>query len=255
MMTPILLRADLNGFGLRRLARETQDANPARRLPALAAIDEGGSRTDAAGIGSVTLQIVRDRVMQFNERGATGLINLKAPSSPSRLNEEKRQTLAKIVKSGPIPAVHGVLRWRRKDVVQWMYEKCAISLDETTIGRELKVMGGRSATSPAKLAVAAQDLVDTLLLGTQRLFRRLARKPHGRQLGDHDVLDRALIMNLRESMRDGRRFRVFAAMRKILERLGSDNRLAHRQVACPGPLKVVVVDELQERDRSVRHLG
>ena len=41
MVTPVPLRADLNGFGLRRLARETQDANPARRLPALAAIDEG----------------------------------------------------------------------------------------------------------------------------------------------------------------------------------------------------------------------
>lgn len=141
MSTPIPLRADFDGFRLRRLARETKDASQARRLLALAEIYEGGSRTDAARIGSVTLQIVRDWVVRFNDRGPVGLINVKAPGSPSKLNEAQRRALAKIVESGPIPAIHGVVRWRRKDLAQWIYEEFAVSLDETTVGRELKALG------------------------------------------------------------------------------------------------------------------
>lgn len=141
MATPIPLRAGFDGPGLRRLARETKDANQARRLLALAAIYDGGSRTDAALIGSVTLQIVRDWVLRFNDRGPAGLINGKAFGSPSKLNGEQRRALAAIVESGPIPAIHGVVRWRRKDLVQWIFEEFAISMDETTVGRELKAMG------------------------------------------------------------------------------------------------------------------
>ncbi|BDA84009.1 hypothetical protein Sa4125_15510 [Aureimonas sp. SA4125] len=89
----------------------------------------------------MTLQIVRDWVLRFNEGGPTGLINVKAPGSSSKLNDKQRHALAKIVESGPIPAIHGVVRWRRKDLAQWIYEEFAISLDETTVGRELKALG------------------------------------------------------------------------------------------------------------------
>jgi len=43
----------------------------ARRLLALAAIYEGASRTEAAKIGGVTLQIIRDWVLKFNAHGRT----------------------------------------------------------------------------------------------------------------------------------------------------------------------------------------
>ncbi|WP_224006042.1 IS630 family transposase [Aureimonas sp. SA4125] len=141
MVRPIPLRVDFDGLGLRRLARETKDANQARRLLALATIYDGGSRSQAAEVGSVTVQIVRDWVVRFNERGPVGLVNVKAPGSSSKLNDKQRHALAKIVESGPIPAIHGVVRWRRKDLAQWIYEEFAISLDETTVGRELKALG------------------------------------------------------------------------------------------------------------------
>ncbi|MBI1178932.1 MAG: hypothetical protein GC201_00135 [Alphaproteobacteria bacterium] len=44
-------------------------------------------------------------------------------------------------KSGPIPAIHGVVRWRLIDLVQWLHDEFAVSLDETTVGRELKKLG------------------------------------------------------------------------------------------------------------------
>jgi hypothetical protein len=60
MGTGIALRDDYDGTDMRRLARKTKDAAQARRPLSLAGIYDGGSRTEAAQVGSVGLQIVRD---------------------------------------------------------------------------------------------------------------------------------------------------------------------------------------------------
>ncbi|WP_375700404.1 transposase [Pseudophaeobacter sp. TrK17] len=138
MGTAIELRADFEGRGLRRLARKTKNASQSRRLLALAEICDGGSRGDAARIGGVGLQIVRDWVLRFNARGADGLINGKAPGQRPKLNETQRQALVTIVESGPPPSIHGVVRWRLSDLAQWLHAEFAVSLDETTVSRELR---------------------------------------------------------------------------------------------------------------------
>ena len=79
-------------------------------------IYEGGSRTQAAELGGVTLQVVRDWVLRFNADGPAGLIDRKAPGQPSRLKDQHRAALAAMVENGPIPAVHGVVRWRIIDL-------------------------------------------------------------------------------------------------------------------------------------------
>ena len=63
------LRNDFDAAALRRLARTTKSANQARRLLALAQIYDGGSRSAAARIGGVGLQIVR-ALRQAQEGGA-----------------------------------------------------------------------------------------------------------------------------------------------------------------------------------------
>jgi transposase len=141
MAVPIALREDFDGPGLRRLARATKDAAQARRLLALAQVYDGGLRTDAARIGGVTRQIIRDWVLRFNACGPEGLINRKAPGNRPKLNDEQRRALAALVESGPIPAIHGVVRWRLKDLAQWLWEEFGISLSETTLSRELKALG------------------------------------------------------------------------------------------------------------------
>ena len=141
MAAPISLRDDFDSASLRRLAKKTRDATQSRRLLALAEIYDGGSRTDAARIGGVGLQIIRDWVLRFNEGGADGLVNLKPPGAPSKLNDAHRRALAELVEAGPIPAIHGVVRWRRKDLAHWIWEAFGVSLDETTVGRELKALG------------------------------------------------------------------------------------------------------------------
>jgi transposase len=141
MGSAIGLRDDFDGAALRRLARASQSANQTRRLLALAEIYDGGSRSAAAKIGGVTLQIVRDWVIRFNARGPDGLLDGKAPGARSRLDDAQRRALVEIVESGPIPAIHGVVRWRLIDLVQWLHDEFAVSLDETTVGRELKKLG------------------------------------------------------------------------------------------------------------------
>ena len=95
-----VLRDDYDAPGLRAEAGKTKNAGQARRLLALAAVYGGSSRTEAAEIGGVTLQIVRDWVLKFNARGPDGLIDGKAPGKPSRLNDAQRAALVAIVERG-----------------------------------------------------------------------------------------------------------------------------------------------------------
>ncbi|AOF94142.1 helix-turn-helix domain-containing protein [Sinorhizobium sp. RAC02] len=127
MRSGIPLRDDCDGEVQRRLARQTKDAAQARRLLALASIYEGGSRSDAARLGNVTLQIVRDRVMRFDECGPQGLINGKAPGPRSRLNDQQRAALAQAIERGTTPYLDGVVRWRLCDMAQWLWEKFPVS--------------------------------------------------------------------------------------------------------------------------------
>ncbi len=141
MSAAIPLRDDFDGPALRALAKASKDANQTRRLLSLAVIYEGGRRSEAAALGGVGLQIVRDWVLRFNAEGPEGLIDRKPPGASPKLGNAQRRALCEIVESGPIPAIHGVVRWRLKDLVQWIWEEFGVSLDESTISRELKALG------------------------------------------------------------------------------------------------------------------
>ena len=162
MAAPLRLRADFNVDDLRRRARQARDANQTRRLLALAAIYEGGSRGDAARIGGVGLQIVRDWVVRFNADGPDGLINRTAPGPTPRLNDAQRRSLVALVENGPIPAVHGVVRWRLVDLAQWVWEEFRISISIHTLSRELRGLGYRKLSARprhhAQVAGAIEDL-------------------------------------------------------------------------------------------------
>jgi transposase len=152
---PIPLRTDFDAAMVRAAARRSKDGGQARRLLALAAIYEGASRTEAARIGGVTLQIVRDWVLKFNAHGPAGLIDRKhvlsfaegAPGQPSRLNAAHREALVGAIERGPIPAVHGVVRWRIIDLAQWLWDEFSVSISKPTLGRELRALGYRKLSA------------------------------------------------------------------------------------------------------------
>jgi transposase len=143
MAAAIPLRVDFDSATLRSLARRTREAAQARRLLAMAEIYDGGSRGEAARIADVGLQTVRDWVLRFNAKGPDGLVDGKAPGNPPKLNAAQRQALERIVESGPIPAVHGIVRWRLIDLAQWVWDEFKIAIATQTLSRELRAMGFR----------------------------------------------------------------------------------------------------------------
>jgi transposase len=147
MPSALPLRTDFTADDLRRRARRTRDANQARRLLALAAVYEGGSRSDAARIGGVGLQIVRDWVVRFNAHGPDGLIDRQAPGPSPRMSDAQRRALTAMVESGPVPAIHGVVRWRLVDLAQWVWEEFRISVSVQTLSRELRGLGYRKLSA------------------------------------------------------------------------------------------------------------
>jgi transposase len=156
---PIPLRTDFDAARLRAAARHTTHAGQARRLLALASVYEGSTRTEAAKIGGVSLQIVRDWVLRFNTFGPDGLIERKAPGQPSRLNDRHRAALAAVIERGPIPAIHGVVRWRIIDLCQWMWDEFQVSIAKQTLSRELRGMGYRKLSARPRHHAQAEGAV------------------------------------------------------------------------------------------------
>ena len=85
--------------------------------------------------------------LRFNERGPNGLATRKAPGRCAILNGEQRAPLAAVVEAGPIPAAHGVVRWRLADPAQWVWDEFALSVTRHTLGRELRAMGYRKLSA------------------------------------------------------------------------------------------------------------
>jgi transposase len=168
----IPLRADFDASALRSWAKKTKDGPQARRLLALAAIYDGATRTEAAKIGDVTLQIVRDWVMKFNADGPDGLIDRKSPGQPSRLNDTHRAALAAMIESGPIPAIHGVVRWRVVDLCQWVFEEFRVIVAKQTLSRELRAMGYRKLSARPRHHAQAEGAIEEYKKTSPRAWMR-----------------------------------------------------------------------------------
>lgn len=147
MTLAVRLREDYDARQLRALAKASRDANQTRRLLTLATIYEGAPRGEAARIGGVGIQTVRDWVLAFNAAGPEGLIDGKAPGKVPLLNAEQRAALQRIVEAGPNPAVDGVVRWRLIDLAQWVYAEFGISISKQTLSRMLRAMGYRKLSA------------------------------------------------------------------------------------------------------------
>jgi hypothetical protein len=153
MTAAILLRDDFDGSALRRLARQSRDAGQSRRL--LSPSKDGAGRdlrrrlalgrgpdrrrgrADRARLGC---PFQRQRFRWSFERQGGGR---------SKHSASQRQALRRIVEDGPIPTVHGVVRWRLIDLAQWVFEEFRVSISKQTLRRELRTMGTRQALGKA----------------------------------------------------------------------------------------------------------
>jgi transposase len=178
MAAPVRLRSDFDAAQLRALAKSARDPDQARRLLALATIYDGASRSDAARIGAVGLQSVRDWVLRFNAKGPQGLLTGKAPGAKPLLNDAQREALRRILDQGPIPAVHGVVRWRLVDLVQWIWDEFRIAISRQTLSREVRALGYRKLSARPRHHAKSEAAVATFKKSSRPAWRRSrARRP------------------------------------------------------------------------------
>ncbi len=143
---------------------------------ALAAIYEGATRTEAARIGGVTLQIVRDWVVKFNAHGREGLIDRKPPGQPSRLTDAHRTALMARMDDGPIPSVHGVVRWRLIDLIEWLWEEFRVTISKQTLSREVWALGYRKLSARPRHHAKSEAEVSAFKKRSPPAWRRSPRR-------------------------------------------------------------------------------
>ena len=132
MSVCVALRNDFDSNQLRALARGSRDPRQVRRLLALAIYD-GMSRTEAARVGGMDRQTLRDWAHRFNDEGPEGLKNRAGAGRRRLLTEEQMRELSAIVETGPDPAIDGVVRWRRIDLQRVIEERFGVSYSERAI--------------------------------------------------------------------------------------------------------------------------
>ena len=133
MSVYIALRDDYDSIQLRCLAKRSLDPRQVRRPLSLAAVYDGMSRTEAAKVGGMDRQTLRDWAHRFNEEGPEGLKHRSGAGRPRLLTQEQMSELSAIVETGPDPEVDGVVRWRRVDLKRVIEERFGVIYSERTI--------------------------------------------------------------------------------------------------------------------------
>ncbi len=132
-----LTRLEHTAAELRALAAKCRDAAQTRRLLAIAMIQEGLPRLDAARQAGMDRQTLRDWVHRYNEAGPVGLVSRKPPGAAAKLNPAQMAELRELVIAGPDPDLHKVIRWRCVDLRDEVSRRFSVS--GTGIGTHWKM--------------------------------------------------------------------------------------------------------------------
>ncbi|NIO41006.1 MAG: helix-turn-helix domain-containing protein [Burkholderiales bacterium] len=138
MPAAIVLRDDYDAGKLRALARRCRDAKQSRRLLSIAAVYDGMSRSEAAKVGGMDRQVLRDWVLRFNTEGPEGLVDRKPPGARRRLSDEQLTDLSSIIEAGP---QDGLVRWRCCDLQALIEERYGVCYKQRAVGYLLKQLG------------------------------------------------------------------------------------------------------------------
>jgi transposase len=138
MPSAVRLREDYSAGELRVLARRSKNVNQSRRLLSLAAVRDGMDRGEAAKIGGMDRQTLRDWVHRFNASGPEGLLDNWTGGPKPRLSAEQLAAFAKIVEAGPDRKIDGVVRWRRVDLKRIIAERFGVDFHPRYVGKVLE---------------------------------------------------------------------------------------------------------------------
>ena len=118
------------------------------------------------------MQAVRDWVVKPNTDGPADLIDRRGGGTPPLLTDEHRRALAMAIEDGPIPAVHGVVRWRMIDLCQWLWDGYAVRVDKQMPSRELRRMGYRHLSARPRHHAQAHGAIEAFKKVSPRVWTR-----------------------------------------------------------------------------------
>ncbi len=171
----IAVRSDYTSREVRRFAKQSKDVWQARRLLAIAAVLDGASREDAAKIGGMERQTLRDWVIRFNDEGPEGVSNKPSPGAPCKLHAEHKEFLARLIDEEPIQAIHGVVRWRACDLAKQLHAQFGLSVSDATVYRALKELGFAHVSARPKAYRQDRHAIEAFKKNSPGSWQRSAR--------------------------------------------------------------------------------
>ena len=91
------------------------------------------------------------------------------------LDDTHRAFLARLVEEGPIPAIHGVVRWRACDLIMRLHEEFGLSVSDDTIYRALKDLGFSHVSARPKAYKQDADAMAAFKKTLPQAWRKSAR--------------------------------------------------------------------------------
>jgi transposase len=101
--------------------------------------------------------------------------SLDAFGPPGKLSDEHKAYLTCLIEEGPIPAIHGVVRWRACDLIMQLHEKFGLSVSDDTIYRALKDLGFSHVSARPKAYKQIPDAMDAFKKTLPYAWRRSAK--------------------------------------------------------------------------------
>ena len=77
-----------------------------------------------------------------------------------------------MIEDGPIPAVHGVVRWRLVDLMQWLWEEYQITISKQTLSREVRALDYRKLSARPRHHAQSGWVMDDFKKASPRVWRR-----------------------------------------------------------------------------------
>jgi transposase len=80
-----------------------------------------------------------------------------------------------VVEEGPVPAIHGVVRWRACDLIMRLHEEFAVSVSDDTIYRALRQLGFSHLSARPRAYKQDPEAIEAFKKTSPRALRRSAR--------------------------------------------------------------------------------
>src|SRR5947207_2424846 len=115
------------------------------------------------------------RYRDATRQGPDGLCDIRSPGVPAKRDARQRAFLGRSVEEGPIPAVHGVVRWRACDLIVRLQEEFGVSVSDDTIYRALKDLGFSHVSARPKAYKQAPEAIDAFKKTSPNAWRKSER--------------------------------------------------------------------------------